>query len=113
MVQIDHLKNRLSFLQKHVSFFKLILLYKLKSNVRQLHQQQRDLILVYLDLFIIKPVEAIVLLIGRRVMSRILGQRLVGQSLRPGVAASDRPLGFQMLALRQLGRALVGGNYRR
>ena len=62
VVQVHHLQHALRLLQQHVRLLPLVLLYELVRDVSQLQQQQRNLILVDLDLFIIKPMKRIILI---------------------------------------------------
>ena len=53
MIQIDDFKNTLSLLKQYISLLILILFNKLISNISQLKQKQRNLILIHLDLFVV------------------------------------------------------------
>ena len=47
----DFLEHALRLLQEHVRFLVLVFLYEFVRDVRELKKQERDLVLVYLDLF--------------------------------------------------------------
>ena len=61
MVQVHHLEHALRLLQEHVRFLVLVFLYEFVRDVCELKKQERDLILVYLDLFVVQPMVGVIL----------------------------------------------------
>jgi len=53
VLQVNYLKHTLCLLKKDIRFLILVFLYEFVSYISQLHQKERDLVLIYLDLFVI------------------------------------------------------------
>ena len=64
--QVDHLQNALSFLEKHICFFKLFLFYKVISDVCELWEKIWNFVLIHFNFFVIKLVKRVIFIFVKR-----------------------------------------------